>query len=273
MNKKNMGIIVILASIFLIVGIGFNSVFSKANEKKGESNQEVAKIEKNINDKNKLKTDLEEDNDKNEEEIKEKVDNKSDDKKEKDENKDDSSEKLKSEESTSAKDDNKPESSKKPSNDTNSNNTNSSETNKKPEQESKPEVPKKDTVTIAISCKTAINNGVNKENGFTHLPSNGVILGTKTVEIKEGDTVFEVLQKVVRDNNIHMEYTGSGSTIYIEGIHNLYEFDGGPDSGWMYSVNGWYPNYGAGVYKLKANDVIKWNYTCDLGADLGRGMN
>ncbi|MGL5695145.1 MAG: DUF4430 domain-containing protein [Peptostreptococcaceae bacterium] len=172
----------------------------------------------------------------------------------------------------SDKDSNKNESDKKPSSSTNSNTTNSSDTNKKPEQESKPEVPKKDTVTIAISCNTAIKNGVNKQSGFTHLPSNGTILSTKTVEIKEGDTVFEVLQKVVRDNNIHMEYTGSAATIYIEGIHNLYEFDGGPDSGWMYSVNGWYPNYGAGVYKLKANDVIKWNYTCDLGADLGRGM-
>ena len=69
-----------------------------------------------------------------------------------------------------------------------------------------------------------------------------------------------------------MEYTGSGSNIYIEGINNLYEFDGGRNSGWMYSVNGWYPNYGCGTYKVKENDVIKWNYTCDLGNDLGANM-
>ena len=70
-----------------------------------------------------------------------------------------------------------------------------------------------------------------------------------------------------------MEYTGAGSTIYIEGINNLYEFDGGNNSGWMYSVNGWYPNYGCGTYRVKQSDVIEWNYTCDLGKDLGAGRN
>ena len=70
-----------------------------------------------------------------------------------------------------------------------------------------------------------------------------------------------------------MEYTGSGSSIYIQSIDNLYEFDGGKDSGWMYSVNGVYPNYGCGSYKVKASDVIKWRYTCNLGRDIGSGRN
>ena len=52
---------------------------------------------------------------------------------------------------------------------------------------------------------------------------------------------------------------------YIQGINNLYEFDGGRWSGWMYCVNSWYPNYGCGQYTVKAGDVIEWNYTCDLG--------
>ena len=70
-----------------------------------------------------------------------------------------------------------------------------------------------------------------------------------------------------------MEYRGSGSNTYIEGINNLYEFDGGSNSGWMYSVNGVYPNYGVGSYKVKSSDVIKFNYTCNLGADLGARAN
>ena len=40
----------------------------------------------------------------------------------------------------------------------------------------------------------------------------------------------------------------------------------------MYCVNDWYPNYGCGVYQVKAGDVIEWNYTCDLGLDLDAGM-
>lgn len=132
---------------------------------------------------------------------------------------------------------------------------------------------KKKTVTIAIDCITAINNEINKKNGFTHLPMDGKILQAIEVELKEGDTVFDILVKATRQNGVQMEYTGIGSTIYIEGIDNLYEFDGGKDSGWMYSVNDLYPNYGCGIYKVKESDVIKWNYTCDLGRDLGAGRN
>lgn len=132
----------------------------------------------------------------------------------------------------------------------------------------KPEPEKKETVTIAINMQKAIDYGILKEDGFKHLSPNGVILSTKTVEIKSGDTVYDVLAKVVRENKIQMEYTGSGSSIYIQGIDNLYEFDCGKYSGWMYEVNGVYPNYGVGAYTLKAGDKITFNYTCDLGKDL-----
>ena len=61
------------------------------------------------------------------------------------------------------------------------------------------------------------------------------------------------------------------NSAYIEGIHNLYEFDVGEGSGWMYSVNGWYPNYGCSRYALQDGDVVEWRYTCDLGYDVGGG--
>jgi hypothetical protein len=67
-----------------------------------------------------------------------------------------------------------------------------------------------------------------------------------------------------------MEYSMSPvyKSAYIEGIANLYEFDRGELSGWMYCVNGWYPNYGCSAYKLKDGDAIEWHYTTDLGRDL-----
>ena len=49
----------------------------------------------------------------------------------------------------------------------------------------------------------------------------------------------------------------------------MYEFDCGALSGWMYRVNGWYPNYGCSRYQLKDGDVVEWRYTCDLGNDVG----
>ena len=70
---------------------------------------------------------------------------------------------------------------------------------------------------------------------------------------------------------VHMEFadTPMYNSVYIEGIGNLYEFDCGERSGWMYRVNGWFPNYGCSRYQLEPGDTVEWVYTCDLGADVG----
>ena len=104
------------------------------------------------------------------------------------------------------------------------------------------------------------------------IPSNGVILAPTTVTFYEGESVFDVLQRVCKDNNIHIEFSWTPiyNSAYIEGIHNLYEFDCGALSGWMYRVNGWYPNYGCSRYQLADGEVVEWRYTCDLGEDVGR---
>ena len=305
MNKKKISIVAVSAVVIVSLGLGFNSIFKKANtletdnndtvvsdqsiETGDELNTEEAKVDKtetkkenkenkkdedttdssgnsNENTSKSTKTDGTETKKPNNDEV-EKTDN--------------SSEKPKPSNNEKPKPGNSSEKPKpsnnekpKPSNNEKPKPGNSS-TKPKPEnnQTITSPKPKNKTVTIAISCKTAINNGLNKKPGFSHLPSNGIILQNMKVEFSEGDTVFDILVKVTRKKGIHMEYRGSGSNTYIEGINNLYEFDGGSNSGWMYSVNGVYPNYGVGAYKVKSSDVIKFNYTCNLGADLGARVN
>ena len=129
-------------------------------------------------------------------------------------------------------------------------------------------------VTISISCATINSNLADLDSAKTGLvPADGWLLKELTVEFNEGESVFNVLQRVCKQNKIHMEFSNTPvyNSAYIEGIGNLYEFDCGPLSGWMYSVNGWYPNYGSSRYELKAGDVICWRFTCDLGADIGGG--
>ena len=143
-----------------------------------------------------------------------------------------------------------------------------------PKEDAQPEeeAPKGDTVTLTIRCDTAVNNGMHLESKWAGIvPASGCILDTTTFVIEDGDTVFDVLCQARDKYKLHMQYTGGGSGIYVQGINNLYEFDGGRWSGWMYCVNGWYPNYGCGVYYLQPGDVIEWNYTCDLGCDLENG--
>lgn len=129
--------------------------------------------------------------------------------------------------------------------------------------------------TLSITCKTLLkpeNKKVAISNGKGDMiPSDGVIYKTKKVKFYKNESVFDVLLRETKANKIHMEYvmTPAYNSNYIEGINNLYEFDGGELSGWMYSVNGWFPNYGCSRYKLKDGDSIKWVYTCDLGRDVG----
>lgn len=129
--------------------------------------------------------------------------------------------------------------------------------------------------TLSITCKTLLkpeNKKVAIANGKGDMiPSDGVIYKTRKVKFYKNESVFDVLLRETRKHNIQMEYemTPAYNSNYIEGIHNLYEFDGGELSGWMYKVNGWFPNYGCSRYKLKDGDSIKWVYTCDLGRDVG----
>jgi len=53
----------------------------------------------------------------------------------------------------------------------------------------------------------------------------------------------------------------------------LGEFDYTFMSGWMYCVNNWFPNYGAGVYEPQDGDVIRWQFTVyGYGSDIGGGF-
>ena len=129
--------------------------------------------------------------------------------------------------------------------------------------------------TFSISCETIWDNmELCAESKRTLVPEGGVIFPAAEGEVYEGESVFDVLQRVCRENRIHMEssWTPVYNSVYVEGIQNLYEFDVGEGSGWMYAVNGWYPNYGCSRYQLKDGDVVAWRYTCDLGYDLGSTM-
>jgi hypothetical protein len=103
------------------------------------------------------------------------------------------------------------------------------------------------------------------------VPKDGVIFAKKTITFSKGESVFDILLRETRSNKIHMEFVNTPmyNSAYIEGIANLYEFDCGNLSGWMYNVNGWYPNYGCSRYEVQDGDTIEWRYTCDLGRDLG----
>lgn len=120
--------------------------------------------------------------------------------------------------------------------------------------------------TISVSCAELLSHMdyLSSEKASV-VPSDGVVLSERRVEFYEGENAFNVLQRELKKAKVHLEFSSTPvyNSVYIEGINNLYEFDAGELSGWIYSVNGWFPNYGCSRYKLENGDKIEWHYTCD----------
>ncbi len=102
------------------------------------------------------------------------------------------------------------------------------------------------------------------------VPQDGWLLEPTEVSFAEGESVFDLLQRTCREEDIHMEFsiTPMLGSAYVEGIGNLYEVDCGDLSGWVYAVNGVSPNTSASDCLLRDGDAVEWRYTCDLGGDV-----
>ena len=130
---------------------------------------------------------------------------------------------------------------------------------------------KQSTCTLTIRCDTLVGKPEDLDEAKAELVPASGLLYSATVSFTAGESVFDVLQRAMKEAGIPLEFTSVPvyGSAYFEGIANLYEFDCGPLSGWVYSVNGVFPNYGCSKYTLKDGDQVLWQYTCDLGADVG----
>lgn len=117
------------------------------------------------------------------------------------------------------------------------------------------------TVTLTIRCDKVAGQA-------SHIPADGVILPATQMPIAAGDTVYTVLNDAARAHGIHQDASGAQGLMYIHGIGNIYEFDFGELSGWVYTVNGEKASVGCDQYALKAGDKVEFHYTLDLGKDI-----
>ncbi|MBQ2896597.1 MAG: DUF4430 domain-containing protein [Oscillospiraceae bacterium] len=121
------------------------------------------------------------------------------------------------------------------------------------------------STTLTIRCDTVAGEA-------EHIPANGVILAETTVMVADDATAFDQLVLAVREHKLHMDKEeGAMGSVYVKGLANLYEFDYGDLSGWVFFVNGKSAEVGCGEYRLKAGDRVEWLYTTELGLDLERG--
>lgn len=134
----------------------------------------------------------------------------------------------------------------------------------------------------------------------------GYIIPPQKVDLYPNERGAYTIDRIFKKYGISYDYTGSHSnSFYLSAIYKpglvtnpkipddlaqlverdfsvfdpnnydsnaLGEFDFSNGSGWMYSVNGHYPNVGFADYYFKDGDVVRIRFTIALGADIGGGM-
>ena len=120
------------------------------------------------------------------------------------------------------------------------------------------------TCTIEIRCDnaTARKDSITNPGIRDAIPDDGTILEVTTYTGNEGFTVYDVLAAVtaMHDPVIPIVAQKTAMGVYVASINNLAQTNVGPNSGWMYWVNGQAPNYTCGKYVVKDGDVIQWKY-------------
>ena len=101
--------------------------------------------------------------------------------------------------------------------------------------------------TISISCASILEHmELCSEEKRELVPEDGWLLESVEVSFQEGQSAFDVLQQVCRENKLHLEFSTT-------------------------PVYGSVPNYGCSQYALQDGDTVTWVYTCELGRDVGSG--
>ncbi|MBE7048397.1 MAG: DUF4430 domain-containing protein [Ruminococcaceae bacterium] len=134
------------------------------------------------------------------------------------------------------------------------------------EESDERDVEKTLTCSLSIRCDAVIENPeLLTESKQSIIPEDGIILSLPKVIFNEGESVFDVLLRELKNAQIHFEFekTPMYDSAYIKGIGNLYEFDCGDCSGWLYKVNGVTPTHGCSQYKIKKDDEIEFFYSCN----------
>ena len=132
-------------------------------------------------------------------------------------------------------------------------------------------IPKSTKITVSVTIKG------DSKHGTTSSP-HGLARGGLTtwasesnVEADTAETVWDVLQRVAQKHGITFTADSNNAygTVYIKAVNGLGEFDNGPNSGWMYTVNGTHPEVGVSAKYLKNGDNIVLHYTDDYDYEEG----
>ncbi len=115
------------------------------------------------------------------------------------------------------------------------------------------------TVYLSVNCANLVKANVSSAADYA---PDGVILSHKEIVLDPGSTVFDALQQGGLVINASNSFLGS----YVSAIQGISEgAAGGGKGGWVYSVNGVFPNYSVSSVTVKHGDEISFHYTVTPG--------
>ena len=122
-----------------------------------------------------------------------------------------------------------------------------------------PEDPDKQEISVSFAL---IGDTAHGKDG-THT-GDVTWIAAKTYKLKQGATAEDLFRTALNDAGLDYEMSGNS---YVSSITNedgtvLRELSNGPYSGWMYTINGVYPDY-MGSVTLKDGDVMQFLYVDD----------
>lgn len=120
------------------------------------------------------------------------------------------------------------------------------------------------TCTVTVECKSILDHMDDLKEGHEEfVPDDGYIIKDYTYKAKKGYTAYDALKDACKKSDIKLTAKSTTYGTYVSGINNLDEFDCGSQSGWMYSVNGQFPNTSCGNLTVKDKDNIIFEYVCE----------
>ena len=124
-------------------------------------------------------------------------------------------------------------------------------------REKKPE----STGTITVYF-TLLGDTKHGSDGTTHTLIDGNLttwIGKTAYELDSPAAVVDLIELALKGK---FSYVNSGGN-YISSINGLSEFDNGPNSGWMYTINGYHSQQGIAEQRLKDGDTVVLHYSDD----------
>ncbi len=118
------------------------------------------------------------------------------------------------------------------------------------------------SVLVSVDCSDILENMSELESGLEkYIPEYGLIFPDTDYPLLEGETVYDLIVRIARENGMQLETKGFFGNYEVEGIGFIYNSTCA-DGRWIYKVNGKTGPAVCSGYKLKDGDMVQWIYVC-----------